>query len=83
MVSVAAESISTLINHPRCLSRTCTMVLDLLGSRMKGSRSVNAAMPSCDSCILIITLESFRTFTESSMNLFINVVSLHMIESSS
>lgn len=37
---VVTEFISTLINRAHCLSRTCTVDLVLLGSRMKGLRSV-------------------------------------------
>lgn len=43
MVYVVAGSIFTLINLVLFLWRTCTVVLALLGIRMRGLRSVNAA----------------------------------------
>lgn len=55
LVSVAAEFISTLIKHLQYLSRTCIVVLELLGSRMRGLRSVNAAL--CDTRILRMASE--------------------------
>lgn len=55
LVSDAAEFISTLIKHVQYSSRTCIMVLELLGSKMRGLRSVNAAL--CDNRILRMASE--------------------------
>lgn len=61
---VVAEFIFTLISHAHCLSRTCTVDQVLLGSRMKGLRSVMKSLR--DSSILRIALRNLCTFfTES------------------
>lgn len=57
---VVTEFIFTLINRAHCLSRTCTVDLVLLGSRMKGLRSVMKSL--CDSRILMITFGNLCTF---------------------
>ena len=60
LVHVVAEFIFILINLAHFLSRTCTMDLVLLGSRMKGLRSVMKSL--CDSSILMITLGNYCSF---------------------